>query len=1027
MLISGADPDTLSSSTSLIATMIGFFGSGVLIIGSLVVAYVAVMGTINTANDGEAMGKSWSSVWTPVRIVGGGAVLLPTASGYSFIHLIVLLFSLWAVGFANGTYKMGMSLGMLSPNGVVEGVNQPGNYYGMREFARQYIAGSYCGRASNAIYKGEDAAASPAVRASEAADKTTVIDGRTEYDFYIKDRNESTNLAGGDPFCGVVRVATYTAQPQTDATANAMESLRANVQAKKVSAVVKMMADLDIWVNTWPEKISDPGWDMVDSNEFNNIVNEWETKIADDLVLQITADKDGVDAGLTAFATALTDDGWAGAGGWFQRVGMLRSQISTVLGESVGSVSTPSMSALPSDSRASLLTNSVTTVTEAINKRAEEKATYAQSATAKPEDIASLIPKDAQSDINVGSIKADMDSKMSSFVNRTMQDVVSIALGAGGPSTTPLCGTAGSMGGSLNRIKCIGDYLAIARTGVGLADVAIKTSVTALRVVAGALSSVEVLGTGVQLDKVVTPFWDWVVTVPIEQLALMSSYIEPMAFYFGVFLPSLPYTIFMIVVIGWVLAVFQSVIASSLWAVMHMTPDRTFIGSQTQGYLLLLSLFVRPALAVLGLFAAILVSDPIIDYVAKGFFAMRGAVVSSTGGVGAITEFLTFAWWFMVFGLTLLPILYMTFGLPQVLPDSVLRWIGAGISDLGETSAVGQMRGGMAAAGAGVAASSARRMGGGGGAAKIGGGGLIGGSRPSGGGGGGGSGGGRGGGSRTPRVLSANPQGVVPQVPGATPSASDRSTRQTISDAAGVGLGRAITGAAGTTGRAIRRVGGAIGTAGSAGVGSLREGAAAGVPLAQRVRSAMTTSAVVGAAGLASAGKAAAADTINTGRTAVREGRAAYREGAEPRIQAYKDELRGGGGASGAVVAAVATSSPQSSAEAASAGRPSMGGGDGGGAALVSAGSASSPQSSAEAASAGRPSMGGGDNSRNASMSHGAQPPGSSQDQSGAAGGLASNGESARGSDDGILAQSATEGYTASAEISIPQASSDAP
>ncbi|WP_227689352.1 hypothetical protein [Klebsiella quasipneumoniae] len=70
--------------------------------------------------------------------------------------------------------------------------------------------------------------------------------------------------------------------------------------------------------------------------------------------------------------------------------------------------------------------------------------------------------------------------------------------------------------------------------------------------------------------------------------------------------------------------------------------------------------------------------------------------MTSTGTVGAIASFLSFAWWFMVFGLTLLPVLYMTFGLPQILPDHVLRWIGAGVSDLGETQAVGQMRSGMA-------------------------------------------------------------------------------------------------------------------------------------------------------------------------------------------------------------------------------------------------------------------------------------------------------------------------------------------
>ncbi|WP_227689353.1 hypothetical protein [Klebsiella quasipneumoniae] len=96
-----------------------------------------------------------------------------------------------------------------------------------------------------------------------------------------------------------------------------------------------------------------------------------------------------------------------------------------------------------------------------------------------------------------------------------------------------------------------------------------------MRVVAGTLSSVKGVGTGLDLDKVVTPIWDWVIEVPVKQLAMMASYIEPMAFYFGVFLPSLPYVIFMTVVVGWILAVLQSIIAAPLWAVMHMTPDRT--------------------------------------------------------------------------------------------------------------------------------------------------------------------------------------------------------------------------------------------------------------------------------------------------------------------------------------------------------------------------------------------------------------------------------------------------------------------
>ncbi|AYK25673.1 TPA: DotA/TraY family protein [Pseudomonas aeruginosa] len=885
-LVTGADPDTVSAASNVIATMMSFFNSGILIVGTLIVSYVAAIGTINTANDGEAMGRNWSSLWTPVRIVAGGAVLLPTASGYSFIQLVVLMFALWGVGFANGTYKTGMAIGVLSPDSVVQGVNDPGSFYGLRDFGKQYLAASYCARAANQIYPGAQVSAAP------SADKTTTNGGRTEYLFQIKDRNATTNLGGGEPLCGTVSISQYTAQPAKDATGieAALEQLRVAAQNAKIQAATKLMTDLEAWVNTWPDDISGD-WSNVDSAKFNELVNSAETQVAAALMAALS-DTTGVKSGFQSLATSLTSEGWAMSGGWHQRVGEVRGRIAAITSESVGSVSVPSLSALPADAAASRLIGSVTTVTEAISKKSETKGNY-KAPTSGPGDLTSVIPKDAQSDINIGSINADFDAKVSLWINSMMESMVEMATGANSSGTTPLCGTAGQMGGSLNRMKCIGDYLTVARAGIGAADVAIKTGATALRVVAGTLSSVKGVGTGLDLDKVVTPIWDWVIEVPVKQLAMMATYIEPMAFYFGVFLPSLPYVIFMTVVVGWILAVLQSLIAAPLWAVMHMTPDRTFVGSQSQGYLLLLSLFARPALAVVGLFAAMLVSDPIIDFIAKGFFAMRGAVVTSTGTVGAIASFLSFAWWFMVFGLTLLPVLYMIFGLPQILPDHVLRWIGAGVSDLGETQAVGQMRSGMAHA----ASSGALPSGGSSPSRRIGGdGGLLpgdgnGGTPPTG-------NGGSTRGTATPKraLLSAGDQGVAPSAPDSSapaPQPDNRSGRQKVSDAAGVGLGRAVTGAAGATARSTGRVADAAISTGSAGVAAYRDASESGASLGQRVRAGLVGTGAAAVTGFGGAASASANDYAASSRTALAEGKAAYSEGADARIAAYKESLRG--------------------------------------------------------------------------------------------------------------------------------------
>lgn len=696
-LVSGTDPGTVTAASSLLGTLFSVFNSGVLVVGSLIVSYVAVVGVINTANDGESMGRNWSSLWTPVRIVAGGASLLPTASGFSFIQLFAMMLALWGAGLANTIYTKGVEFGILDPSGIVGATNAPGSYTGLREFARQYTAASYCARAANLLYADPNTGNSPRVQADNTEDAVIAQGGRLEYVFELKDRNRDTNLAGGAPICGTVKVAEYHAQTADDATAQATEQVRQQVSEVKKRAVVHMMNDLDQWVNTWPRSVSEATWDTVNSARFNEIVSQYEAQIVSDLSGLSSGANATLNVGLNAFLTTLTNEGWANAGGWFQRVGQVRFQLSTIFSEPPGSVGEPVLTGLPGDAASREFISSVALARD-ITRKSETHNDY-RTAKVEPEDVASVIPSDPQGAVNIGQMKTEMDAKMSSWANNAMHKAVDIAIaGDGSDGTSSFCGTAGEIGGSLNRMKCLGDYFTVTLNAVRAMDTALKTAVTVLRVGAGVLSSVKGVGTGLDLDKIVNPIWDWVMAVPGPVMKQMATYLEALAFYFGVFLPALPYGLFMIVFVGWVLSVLQTMLAAPLWAVMHMTPDRTFIGSQRQGYLLLMALFARPALAVVGLFAGVLVSDPLIDFVAQGFFAMRGAVVTSTGTVGAIAEFGSFSWWLIVFGFTLLPVLYMCFGLPQVLADKVLQWVGGGIADLGETSALNEMRGGMSQA-----------------------------------------------------------------------------------------------------------------------------------------------------------------------------------------------------------------------------------------------------------------------------------------------------------------------------------------
>lgn len=908
VLVSGADPNTVSAASSLLGTLFMTFNSGVLIIGSIIVSYVAMMGAVNTANDGEAMGKAWSSVWTPVRIVAGGAVLLPSASGYSFIQMLVLMISLWSAGFASSMYRAGITLGVLKPDGIVaSSTAAPGSAFGLRAFAKQYLPVAYCARAANTIYA--DPAGNPSVMANNSqADRITAVDGRTDYTFFIKDRNAATNLGGGEPICGTVKVTTYTPTAATEATGTsiAIATLHSGLSTSKAAAATALMQNIDAWVATMPSDMNQPGWDSVQSAQFNAIVKAREDALISEITAQASSSQSAIDNGISAFVTGMTDEGWASAGGWYQRVGAIRKQLAGTVTEPAGSATEPSLSGLPADARAHLLKGSVTTMAEAIIKKSEEPGKGYDPTAAPAADFASALPKDGTSDINVGAIREDLGSKFGSFVNTTMNGVVNIATGAS-PGVD-----------AVSRMKLVGDYLVLAMASAELAKVALETSVTALRVVVGAVGGVEVLGNKADFRGVTDPLWDWTMAVPVDQLTQLVSYLKPLAFYFSVFLPSLPYTIFMIVVVGWLLGVLQTVVAAPLWAIMHMRPSQTFVGSESQGYLLLMALFVRPALAVIGLFAAMLVADPVVDFIAKAFFSMRGAVVTSTGLFpGALVEFFTFAWWLFAFGLVLLPVLYMIFGLPHVLPDHVLKWLNVGVSDLGATHAMSNIRGGLAMA----------ALQGGGMSPKI----LPRGGSPAGGvprpsalpGGSAGSA------IRTNRSASYSSSPINVGHQGIAPLASDSPAAQgssgsTRSNAMGTGS----EGADATAQHRPNLVSTAAAhppSAASNRTGSKRLSDAAGVALGHAVIGAVGTARasaarltkgdVLGAVAAASSG------TAETSATVAREGIAAWREGADARIASLIAERNGTsatGGVTtrqGAPVTAMASDAPADNRE----------------------------------------------------------------------------------------------------------------
>lgn len=66
------------------------FNSAILIVGGILAAYTILSGTLNTAHDGEMLGKKFSSIWIPIRYALGTALVLPIISGYCLMQVMVM-------------------------------------------------------------------------------------------------------------------------------------------------------------------------------------------------------------------------------------------------------------------------------------------------------------------------------------------------------------------------------------------------------------------------------------------------------------------------------------------------------------------------------------------------------------------------------------------------------------------------------------------------------------------------------------------------------------------------------------------------------------------------------------------------------------------------------------------------------------------------------------------------------------------------------------------------------------------------
>lgn len=149
----------------------------------------------------------------------------------------------------------------------------------------------------------------------------------------------------------------------------------------------------------------------------------------------------------------------------------------------------------------------------------------------------------------------------------------------------------------------------------------------------------------------------------------------------SVYIPMVPVIIWVTAVMGWLAMTIEVMIAAPLWAVAHMQTKGEGLVSDgaKQGWIILLNVFLRPAMMVIALVFAMIVSTLGVGLVNELFFGTIPALE-----VGSVKSFIGTIALIFVYMTLVLSVMHSAYYLVHYIPNSVTRFLGGGAETLGE-------------------------------------------------------------------------------------------------------------------------------------------------------------------------------------------------------------------------------------------------------------------------------------------------------------------------------------------------------
>lgn len=732
---SGNPAAAIPNPTDIAPILLGGLGTVACMLAVVVFICLSITALITSAQDGEAFGKGSAKSIIFARFIFSILMLLPTNSGYCSAQIILMVFVLWSNAETNQIYTDVVSASAMSNIGMTsnfDAIKESQDVYGVRGFALAHFVQAYCYNLVNANYYPESY--SPArsgtshginpigeVSSIYINNNTKNINAYVLKDTNFKEANGNiTNIGlldtGGKlskdakrTVCGGLKIYTpdstgYEATSKHLVNAETALGMSTDTQKevfKAISEVTTKIAEnkkgvllqVTADVSEWMYKAKIP-YDfsngatayrdqlmMVDFKGLEEVIEQGVRKGNQDFRFIVTDNK--LPTLVQNLTVALTAKGWTYAGGIKQRIITAQSSVSGSLNHPVVSITRPQIQLLDLQDERIHSFNEAMGISRSVVETMLGKQSFASSSDLAT--VEEVLPGLFVEESSADEITNNVQEGYASFLANFRRGLTHLLLTGKYETGTPEAMLSNNL--QADWLNSDRDVLAnIQRTGEFISVMSMRLDVGLKGVTTASIVATGASGTFDTIYRVSYAVFLGIVNVLAPIITKILFYLGILGVYMAVIIPSMPYFFFITGVVAWYIHILQAMAGMPFWAIMHMIPERSFAGSQTQGYVTVIGLFLRPMLTLTGLFFGFILANPILLYVTDTFFSMQENLMTSNSEViGAglyqiATELATFFKWLIVYCTLMLQVCYMIFGLAGTLPDSVLRWLGTGLS-----------------------------------------------------------------------------------------------------------------------------------------------------------------------------------------------------------------------------------------------------------------------------------------------------------------------------------------------------------